>query len=73
LYSPPNIIMVIESRRMRLAEHVALMGEMRSTLGIHRRRLEDNIKMGLKEIEHRYVNWICASRNRNQGRAKYRF
>jgi len=33
LYSSPNIIQVIKSRRMRLAGHVARMGERR---GIHR-------------------------------------
>ena len=29
LYSPPNIIRVIKSRRMRLAGHVASMGDRR--------------------------------------------
>jgi hypothetical protein len=33
LYSSPNIVWVIKSRRMRLAGHVALMGERR---GIYR-------------------------------------
>jgi hypothetical protein len=33
LYSSPNIIMVIKSRRMRWAGHVALMGEGR---GVYR-------------------------------------
>jgi len=33
LYSPPNIVRVIKSRRMRLAGHVAHMGEER---GVYR-------------------------------------
>jgi len=33
LYSSPNIVRVIKSRRMRWAGHVALMGEER---GVHR-------------------------------------
>ena len=59
LYSSPNIVQVIKSRRMRWAEHVAHMGEGR---GIYRflvgkpegrrsrHRWEDNIKMALKEM-----------------------
>jgi hypothetical protein len=31
MYSPPNIISMIKSRRMRLALHVACMGEIRNT------------------------------------------
>jgi hypothetical protein len=58
LYSSPNIIRVIKSRRMRWAGHVASMGEERGAyrilvgrpegrrpLGRPRRRWEDNIKM----------------------------
>jgi hypothetical protein len=60
LYSLPNIVRVVKSRRMRWAGHVARMGEDR---GVHRvlvgkpdgkkplgrsgRRWEDNIKMDL--------------------------
>ena len=33
LYSSPNIVRVIKSRRMRLAEHVARMGEERGCIG----------------------------------------
>jgi hypothetical protein len=60
LYSLPNIVRVIKSRRMRWEEHVARIGEDR---GVHRvlvgkpqgkrplwrprRRWEDNIKMDL--------------------------
>ena len=60
LYSPPNIIRVIKSRRMRWTGHVACMGERRGVyrvfvgkpegkrpLGRPKRRREDNIKMDL--------------------------
>jgi hypothetical protein len=61
LYSSPNIIRMIKSRRMRWAGHVAQMGETRNVyrilvgklekkrpLGRPRRRWVDNIKMDLK-------------------------
>jgi hypothetical protein len=63
LYSLPNIVQVVKSRRMRWAGHVARMGEGR---GVHRvfagkpegkrplerprRRWEENIKMDLQEV-----------------------
>jgi hypothetical protein len=65
LYSLPNIVKVIKSRRMRWAGHVARMGreEMfdvyrvlvrrpdgKRSLGRLRRRWEYNIKMDLSEI-----------------------
>jgi hypothetical protein len=71
LYSSPNIVKVIKSRRMKWAEHVARMGEGRGVyrvlvgrpenkrpLGGPRRRLEDNIKMDLREIGIDGANWI---------------
>jgi hypothetical protein len=58
LYSLPNIVWVVKSRRMCWAGHVACMGEDRGVhrllmgkpegkrpLGTPRRRWEDNIKM----------------------------
>jgi hypothetical protein len=69
LYSLPNIIRVIKSRRMRWAGHVARMGEGRGVyrvlvgklegkrpLGRPMRRLEDNIKMNLGEIGIDWAN-----------------
>jgi hypothetical protein len=63
LYSPPNIIMQIKSRRMRWVGHVTRMGEGRNVyrvvvgkpegkrpLGRPRRRWEDGLKVGLREI-----------------------
>ena len=63
LYSLPNIVRVVKSRRMSRAGHVARMGEGRGVhwvlvgkpegkrpLGRPRRRLEDNIKMDLREV-----------------------
>jgi hypothetical protein len=63
LYSSPNIIRMIKSRRMRWAGHVArkrvgrgayriLVGrpEGRRPLGRPRRRWENNIKMDLQEV-----------------------
>ena len=63
LYSSPNIVRVINSRRMRWAGHVARMEEERVVnkvlvgkpevkrpLGRPRRRWEDNIKMDLQEV-----------------------
>jgi hypothetical protein len=62
LYSSPNIIRVIKSRRLRWAGHVACMGESkgayrvlvgkpegRRPLGRPRHRWEDNIKINLTE------------------------
>jgi len=63
IYSLPNIVRVVKSRRMRWPGHVALMGEGRVVhrvlvrkpegkrpLGRPRRRWEDNIKMDLGEV-----------------------
>jgi len=63
IYSLPDIVRVVKSRRMRWAEHVARMGvgrgvhrilvgkpEGKRPLGRSRRRWEDNIKMDLQEV-----------------------
>ena len=63
LYSLPNIVRVVKSRRMRWAGHMAHMGEDRGVhrvlvgkpegkrpLGRPRCKWEDNIKMDLQEV-----------------------
>jgi len=63
LYSLPNIVRVVKSRRIRWAGHVARTGQGRGLhrvlvgkpegkrpLGRPRRRWEDNIKMDLQEV-----------------------
>jgi len=63
LYSSPNIVQVIKSRRMRWARHVARMDEEREVyrvlvgkpegrrpLGRPRRRWVNNIRMDLKDV-----------------------
>jgi len=63
LYSLPNIVRVVKSRRMRWAWHVARMGEGTVVHGVlvgkpegkrplerPRCRWEDNIKMDLREV-----------------------
>jgi hypothetical protein len=81
LYSSPNIVRVIKSRRMRWTEHVARMGEGR---GVYRvlvarpqgkrllRRLrhmwEYNIKLDLREIGIGGANWIQLDQDRVQWR-----
>ena len=75
LYCSPNIVRVINSRRMRRAGHVASMGERKVVyrifvgkterkrpLGCRRHRWEDNIKMYLQEVECGAVEWIELSR-----------
>jgi hypothetical protein len=70
LYSSPNIIRMIKSRSMRLAGHVARMGEKRNAyrilmgkpegrrpLGGPRRRWVNNIKIDLREIGWDGVVW----------------
>jgi hypothetical protein len=82
LYSSPNIVRVIKSRRMRWAGHVARMGEGRGIymvlvgrpegkrqLGRPRRRWEDNIKLDLKETGIDRANWIQLAQDRVQWRA----
>jgi hypothetical protein len=82
LYSSPNIVRVIKSRRMRWAEHVARMGDGRGVYRIlvgrpegkrppvrPRCRWEDNIKMDLGEIGIDGANWIRLAQDRVQWRA----
>jgi hypothetical protein len=81
LYSSPNIVRVIKSRRMRWAGHVARMGEERGVyrvlvgkpegrrpLGRPRRRWVDNIRMDLQEVECGSVDWIGLAQDRDRWR-----
>jgi hypothetical protein len=81
LYSSPNMIRQIKSRRMRWAGHVARMGEERDMyrvlmgkpevkrpLGRQRRRWEDGIRMDLKEIGSGSVDWIQMAQDRDRWR-----
>jgi hypothetical protein len=81
LYSSPDIIWVIKSRRMRWAGHVARMGEKRHAyrilvgrpegrrlLGRHSRRWEDNIKMDLQDVGWRGMDWIELAEDRDRWR-----
>ena len=81
LYSSPNIVWVIKSRRMRWAGHVARMGkergvyrvlvgkpEGRRPLGRPRRRWVDNIRMDLQEVGCGYMDWIGLAQDRDSWR-----
>ena len=79
LYSSPNIVWVIKSRRMRCAGHVARMGEERAVyrvlvgkpegkrpLGRLRCRWMDNIRMELEEVVCGYMDWIGMAQDRDR-------
>jgi hypothetical protein len=82
LYSSPNIVRVIKSRRMMWAGHVARMEEGRGvyrvwvgrpesnrTLGRPRRRWEYNIKLDLSETGIDVADWIDMAQDMVQWRA----
>jgi hypothetical protein len=82
LYSSPNIIRQIKSRRMMWAGHVACMGEERNVyrvlmgkperkrpLGMPRRRWGDGIGMDLREIGWGSVDRIQLAEDRDRWRA----
>jgi len=82
LYSLPNVVRVLKSRRLRWAWHVARMGE---DSGVHRvlvgkpegkkplrrlrRRWEDNIKMDLQEVGGGRGDWMELAQDRDRWRA----
>jgi hypothetical protein len=82
LYSLPNIVRVVKSRRMGWTSHVARMGEER---GVHRvlvgkpegkrlsgrprRRWEDNIKMDIQGVGVGCGDWIESAWDRDKWRA----
>jgi hypothetical protein len=82
LYSSPNVIRQIKSRRMRWALHVARMREERNVykvlvgkpegvrpLGRPRHRWVDGIRIDLREIGWGRVEWIQLAQDRDRLRA----
>jgi hypothetical protein len=82
LYSSPDTIRQVKSRRMRWAGHVAGIGEERKVykvlvgkpegkrpLGRPRRRWEDGIRMDLGEIGLGGVDWVRLAQDRDRWRA----
>jgi hypothetical protein len=71
LYTSPNIIRMIKSRRMRLAWDVARVGETRNaykfSIGRPSPRWQSNFTMDLREIEWEGVDWIIWLRIRTSG------
>ena len=78
LYSSPNIVRVIKSRRMRWAGHVARMEvesaaykflvgkrEGKRPLGRPRLRWVDNIRIDLQEVGCGYWDWIGLAQDRD--------
>jgi len=81
LYSSPNVVLVVKSRRMRWAGHVARMGEEmvvyrvlvgkpegKRPMGRPRRRWVVNIRMDLQELGCVYINWIGLAQDRDRWR-----
>ena len=78
MYSSPNIVRLIKSRRMRCAGHVARMGEERGVYRVlvwkpegrrplrrPRRRWADNIRIDLREVGCVYMDWIGLAQDRD--------
>ena len=81
LYSLPNIVRVVKSRRMRWAGHVARMVEGRVVhrvlvgkpegkrpLGRPKRRWKDNIKMDIQEVGGGRGDWMELAQDRDRWR-----
>jgi len=81
LYCSPNIVWVINWRRMRWAGHVARMSDERGVYRVlvgkpegrrplrrPRRRWVDYIRMDLQEVECGYMEWIGLAQDRDRWR-----
>jgi hypothetical protein len=79
LYSSPDIIRQVKSRRRRWVEHVSRMGEERKVykvlvgkpegkrpLGRPRRRWENGFRIDLREIDLGGVDWIRLAQDRDR-------
>jgi len=79
LYSSPNIVRVIQSRRMRWGGYVALMGEERGVYRVLVGKPEGkrplrrpslrwvyNIRMDLQEVGCVYMDWIGLAQDRDR-------
>jgi len=82
MYSSPNTVRVIKSRRMRWAGYVTRMGERgcvyrvlvgkpegKRPLGRPRHRWEDNIKMNLQEVGCGGMDWLDVAQVGDRWRA----
>jgi hypothetical protein len=82
LYSLPNSVQVVKSRRMRWSGHVARIGEERGVqrvlvgkpegkrpLGRPRRRWEDNMKLDLRDVGGGRGDWMELAQDRDGWRA----
>jgi len=83
LYSLPNIVRVVKSRRMRWPGRVERMGEGRGVyrvlvgkpegkrpMGRPRHSWENNIKMDLREVGEGCGNWMELAQDRDRWRAR---
>jgi hypothetical protein len=81
LFSSPNIIRMIKSRRMKWVAHVARMGrvvvytglwwgnlKVRTHLERPSNRWEDNIKLDLQEVGCEGMDWIDLTQDRDRWR-----